>query len=625
MVSEPAAFDDVGRMPHSRVGWLVAAVGLLSTGTARADDAARAAAIETCAHQYVHQGYPRPFAENELQNGRDALALCKDKWSVCAPKVKAALGDMNARAAKVQEVAKDISDHNWPCDPMKLNPVIVRQLTVWCGGGGGNGVPDCLKSIDEVDGILAATNEAGSCAFNEGFYHHQRELCEQKIRQQEDQAKLDETRRQQAETRRVQQEEQRRVASEQRDAQIADSKRVAAEQAAEETRKREEAEALREKRIALQHEQEAAASTSNSEYVGTLTNVMASGSGGGNHPTGGSWHVHLGIGAGMYVLPLFKNSAAISDSMYMLAASTDPGMIFTVGPSMSLEVWPYYGPHLGVAVHGSGQFGAMALPGGGMLSWGAGGGIKAFVGKTNRWMLFGEGAVRYRSEWLSQAASYDPILEGAADGSAGFRLDEYGAGLRWCMSNDGSDDRFCDSEMTFEVLRQSFDYSPDTAQLYRLELRAHRIVDVQITAGFDIPTPGENDYGGSGDHQFQITANIEWSFDWFGQGGANAPSAPAPNATPPDEPAAPAAPEPVPEPKPAAPVERVEPARPPELPLVNNVLRGFQIGQRVRVERTDGSAVEGPILEVDDSHIVLQGTRHNLATPANEVSRVTPL
>jgi len=53
------------------------------------------------------------------------------------------------------------------------------------------------------------------------------------------------------------------------------------------------------------------------------------------------------------------------------------------------------------------------------------------------------------------------------------------------------------------------------------------------------------------------------------------------------------------------------------------MLRALHVGQRVRVTRRGGTVVEGAITEVDDAHVVVQGTRHGLATQASEIASVT--
>ena len=539
--------------------------------TAAADPAQQRAACIANIDAMQAPPYADPFSANELARPIEVASTCQGDWMrVCARKVHDSFlgATPESLARQVATIWKRYFDLDGPsrCPVAgEANSETVNQIAFWCWQTGGTR-ENCNHALAESVTVLEVANKQDQCAWQLGADDHKTELkakCEQDY-----QAALKVEQQQEAE--RAQQEQQRQREQEQQREQQAKADQARQQEQAEAQAKQEQARQQHDQEVAQQHAEQAQATAANDQYTSSMVNTLASAPhGGGNEPAGASWFAHFGLGGGMFILPLFVNQAAASDGQLSVPASTDTSIAFTVGPSLRLQLWPYYAPHFGLAVEGLGELGAMALQGGGMLSIEGAVTLRGFVGNASGWSLVGEAGLGHRIVDVSQSAQFDPVVEGAKDGSASYDYTRYGLGARHCFGKEKSDPKFCEKEVTFEYLQESVPYSPDTATLYSVELHMRRVFGLSATVGFDYPTPGDNTYKGTPDHQFSLALGFEWSFDHFGapygHGDDEVATAPAesapvgsngsqPTATPPKQAEAAPTNEPAhPEPEPAPP------------------------------------------------------------------------
>jgi hypothetical protein len=218
-----------------------------------------------------------------------------------------------------------------------------------------------------------------------------------------------------------------------------------------------EKEHARHERIAERYQEEkATADDINSRaaagYAGAMGDLIGSGHTNGPNNTRVNKLLHMGIGLGFGVVPLYTDTDQTTD----VRSHSDTSVAVGFGPRIELGLWPVVTPWFSVGVTGLSFFGALALPGGGDLLLDVAGTARVLLGPEQYVSL----AARYGIGFRVVTSSVDAgggVVDATASGSFHHSYRESAGGIHICLSAFKGETSLCEDNLDIWYVSQQSD------------------------------------------------------------------------------------------------------------------------------------------------------------------------
>ncbi|WP_433929221.1 hypothetical protein AB3662_36830 [Sorangium cellulosum] len=259
--------------------------------------------------------------------------------------------------------------------------------------------------------------------------------------------------------------------------------------------------------------EQASADKANAAYSAALGDIAEqyAGRGGGNGPRGASWLIEFTVGIGGAFVPVVVNSDG-ADVSSNSSTSTTGGMSASIGAAL----YPYFGPNFALGVRGSLTGAAHFLPGGAGTMLDVAGQGRLHVGSDASFSLIGGMDLGYQSLDLS-FDSGGGFIDSYSGGSASYRWQRFGGGVKICHSSEESDERFCELWLQFTAWAQGATYSPLYFPVVAGEFTWRRGMGVSLEFGPSYIPGGDALYPGEIEDSWYGKFVVDFfRVDWFG-------------------------------------------------------------------------------------------------------------
>jgi hypothetical protein len=233
---------------------------------------------------------------------------------------------------------------------------------------------------------------------------------------------------------------------------------------------------------------------------------------GGNDAAGASWRVHAFLGGGGLLFPVYTDATG-ADINSFSTVELAGGMGF----DGSLELWPYFGPHVGIGAVVEAVMGWHPNVNGSALAYEGYLAARGFAGADGRGALLFEAG----RAWRNGAASGDigaGVVDAYSTGTASYQVTRVGLGGRLCGSQQYDDARFC--KFGFDALlfldQVGFEHAGGTPFVGRLTMWWRGALLASIDLGFGYPAAGTPKYAPEHTDGVFALFHVDKGWDWFG-------------------------------------------------------------------------------------------------------------
>jgi hypothetical protein len=235
--------------------------------------------------------------------------------------------------------------------------------------------------------------------------------------------------------------------------------------------------------------------------------------GGGNTVSGASWRAHIFLGGGGVVFPVYADATGVDINSYSFV-----GRAGGMGLDGSLELWPYFGPHIGVAAAVEGAMGWFPTVNGSSIAWEGYFALRGFAGSDGHISALFEAGHAWRQGGYS-ADIGGGFADAFATGTASYELNRLGIGGRYCVWSEVEDSRFCMGGLDAMLMFDLLGFEPMTSKrpiVGRLSFWGRGMFLISVDVGLSYPAAGTPTYATDDNSGTFVLFRIEKGWDWFG-------------------------------------------------------------------------------------------------------------